>query len=90
MTDIELGLTGEPAPAPTETPAADASVMTLVEHLWELRRRLAIGAVALIVGTAIGFLLSPRIIGLLMAPLAGPRLVFLEVGGGFMVSSSWR
>ncbi len=85
MTDIELGLTGEPAPAPTETPAADASVMTLVDHLSELRRRIAIGAVALIIGTAIGFLLSEQLISLLTAPIGGQRLIYLELGGAFTV-----
>jgi sec-independent protein translocase protein TatC len=85
MTDIELGLTGEPAPAPTETPASDASVMTLVDHLSELRRRIAIGAVALIIGTAIGFVFSEQLISLLTAPIGGQRLIYLELGGAFTV-----
>ena len=85
MTDIELGLTGEPAPAPTETPASDASVMTLVDHLSELRRRIAIGAVALVIGTAIGFVFSEQLISLLTAPIGGQRLIYLELGGAFTV-----
>ena len=85
MTDIELGLTGEPAPAPSEAPPADASVMTLVDHLSELRRRIAIGAVALIIGTAIGFAFSEQLISLLTAPIGGQRLIYLELGGAFTV-----
>ena len=85
MTDIELGRGGEPAPLVTESPDKDGSVMTLVDHLGELRRRIAVGAAALIVGTAIGFLFSEQLISVLTAPIGGQQLIYLELGGAFTV-----
>ena len=85
MTDIELGRGGEPASPTPVAPEADGSVMTLVDHLSELRRRIAIGAAALIVGTAIGFFLSEQLISLLTAPIGGQQLIYLELGGAFTV-----
>jgi sec-independent protein translocase protein TatC len=85
MTDVELGRGGEPGPLVTDAPEPDGSVMTLVDHLSELRRRIAIGAAALIVGTAIGFVLSEQLISLLTAPIGGQRLIYLELGGAFTV-----
>ena len=41
-----------PAPTPEEP---DEKVMTLVEHLTELRRRIVISVVAVVIGAAIGF-----------------------------------
>jgi sec-independent protein translocase protein TatC len=69
-----------PDPAPPEP-----GTMPLVDHLDELRHRLAIGVVALLVGTAIGFWLAPSIIKLLLTPLPGGEVVFLTLSGGFMV-----
>jgi len=85
MTDLELGRGGEPLPVPTDAPATDGSVMSLVDHLSELRRRIAIAAVALVIGTAIGFVLSEQLITLLTAPIGGQRLIYLELGGAFTV-----
>jgi len=59
--------------------------MSLVDHLSELRRRIAIAAVALVIGTAIGFVLSEQLITLLTAPIGGQRLIYLELGGAFTV-----
>ena len=42
--------------------------MTLVEHLSELRTRLVRSAVALAVGTAVGFLVANRLLSLLVQP----------------------
>lgn len=75
---------GAPAPAAAPEPA-DERVMSLVEHLSELRRRLAICVVALLVGTVVAFVLSPRIIELLVRPIPGQRLVFTELGGAFFL-----
>jgi sec-independent protein translocase protein TatC len=85
MTDLELGRGGEPLPVPTDAPATDGSVMSLVDHLSELRRRIAIAAIALVIGTAIGFVLSEQLITLLTAPIGGQRLIYLELGGAFTV-----
>ena len=43
MTDIELGRGGEPGPSVADATVVDGSVMTLVDHLGELRRRIAVG-----------------------------------------------
>lgn len=65
--------------------AVDDATMTLVDHLAELRRRIAISVVAVAVGAVIGFLLAEPIIKLLLTPLPGGEVVFLTVGGGFFV-----
>jgi sec-independent protein translocase protein TatC len=75
-----------PAPEPG-TPPADApegAVMTLVEHLSELRRRIFVGLLALVLGTVLGFVLAPDAIRLLKGPIAQP-LYFTALGGAFFV-----
>ena len=67
---LEPGVTGVPSapdPAPVPPPAAtpaDESVMSLVDHLGELRSRLFKALIAIGVGSAIGYLVAvpcPRI-----------------------------
>lgn len=52
--------------ATEEVPALDQ--MTLVEHLGELRTRMVRAAMALAVGTAIGFIVANRLLALLVQP----------------------
>ncbi len=59
--------------------------MSLVDHLSELRRRIAISVVAIGAGAVIGFLLAEPIIKLLLTPLPNNEVVFLTLGGGFFV-----
>jgi sec-independent protein translocase protein TatC len=59
--------------------------MTLVDHLSELRRRLALSIVAVLIGSVVGFILAPSIIQLLVSPLPDSEVVFLTLSGGFMV-----
>ncbi len=59
--------------------------MSLVEHLSELRRRVAISIVAVMLGSAVGFWFAPAIIELLLRPVPGGRVVFLSLTGGFSV-----
>jgi sec-independent protein translocase protein TatC len=63
--------------------------MTLVEHLTELRRRIIVCVVAVVVGTIIGFLLFNPVIGFIGHPYkafahAHPSMV---IGGGRFVAS---
>src|SRR6188474_518978 len=87
MTDTRLpeaDLTDDLPPSGEVAPL-EPGTMPLVDHLDELRRRLAIGVIALLVGSAIGFWLAPSIILLLLTPLPGGEVVFLTLSGGFMV-----
>jgi hypothetical protein len=69
------GVGGEPAEPREE------KVMTLVEHLAELRMRVAISVAAVVLGTIVGFMLAPRIIALLLRPLPGGEVQALTLSG---------
>lgn len=95
MAELELrdGADREPtghmsSPTPAGPPPADAaeagSVMTLIEHLEELRRRLFISVLALVVTSTIGFVIAPYVIDAIDAPYRD-QLQILTVGGGFFV-----
>jgi len=90
MAEIELrdGPSGAPlsAPAPTPTQVAEpeGAVMSLIDHLSELRRRLFISALALVATTVLGYLLAPYVLRLLVKPLGYP-LQIITVGGGFFI-----
>lgn len=63
----------------------EEKVMSLVDHLSELRRRLAISILAVIVGSVVGFVLADRIIRILLEPLPDDRVQFLTITGGFAI-----
>jgi sec-independent protein translocase protein TatC len=70
------------------TPAvADGEkVMTLVDHLTELRNRLVVTIVVIAIGSAVGFILAPQIISILKAPLSIDKpLVFTGLGDAFFI-----
>ncbi|CAN5751382.1 hypothetical protein BH23CHL8_BH23CHL8_13000 [soil metagenome] len=75
----------EPSLQPDGAIPEPEKVMTLVDHLSELRRRVAISIGAVVVFAALGFALAPQIIELLLSPLPGGRVVFLTLSGGFFV-----
>ncbi len=60
--------------------------LTIVEHLTELRQRLTKCAIALILGTVVGLLISQQVFELLKAP-APPeiKLIITTMTGGFMI-----
>lgn len=64
--------------------ARTEKVMTLVEHLSELRVRIFISLVAVTLGTLVGFYFAPAVIDLLRAPVGRP-LVFTSLGGAFFL-----
>jgi len=85
---VEPGAAISPEPEIIEDPepsSSDEPTMTLVDHLSELRRRIAIVVIAVGVGAVIGFLLAEPIIELLLTPLPENEVVFLTLGGGFFV-----
>jgi len=47
----------------------DGSTMTLIEHLEELRRRLIIVVVSILLAAVVGFILSGNVLDLLIAPI---------------------
>ena len=73
----------EPGPAPA--PQGE-KVMTLVDHLTELRHRLVISAIAIAIGTAIGFYFVGSLIRILKAPIGDKVLNFLSPGEGFFIN----
>ena len=80
-----------PAPAPTAAPPAEEQVMTLVDHLSELRNRIFICIAAVVAGSVIGFYFSGQLVALLKSPLpplpnGNPRpLNFLAPGEAFFI-----
>ena len=71
----------------TAAPADGEKVMTLVDHLTELRNRIVVTLVSVAIGSALGFYLAPRIIGILKAPLATDKpLVFTGLGDAFFIN----
>lgn len=80
--------TGAPQ-RPTELAPAnerpDPSVMTLVEHLSELRRRVAICIVVIVAGGIVGFWKAPDVVSLLVESLPGGKVVYLALGSGFLL-----
>ena len=86
MADLEAARTAELTVSGREPPAPepDEAVMGLVDHLAELRRRLGVSLLAVVLGSVVGFVLAPRAIDILKAPIPG-RLVFTELGGAFFI-----
>lgn len=56
---------------------------TVLEHLQELRVRLFAVAVVLLAGAMLGYAIHDRLVGILLAPLDGQKLIYLTPGGGF-------
>lgn len=62
--------------------------MSLVDHLAELRRRILVSLLALGLSSVVGWLLEPRILEILIAPLRAQTaegLVFIGLGDAFMI-----
>ncbi|CAN5409586.1 twin-arginine translocase subunit TatC [soil metagenome] len=73
-------------PSPTPAPGTgDETVMSVVDHLTELRRRAAISILAVVIASAAAFLLTPDIVRLLAEPIPDGELVFTTLGGAFFL-----
>lgn len=80
------GLPAPLTPAPAATP--EEKVMTLVDHLTELRRRIFISIAAIVAGSAVGFYFGPQLVSLLKQPLRlrdDRPLNFLAPGEAFFI-----
>ena len=94
MTDADLvrdvgGLAPPASPSPPAAPTAagDESAMSLVDHLSELRRRVAISLLAIALGSGVGFYFAPQLITFLKAPLnLGKPLVYTGLGDAFFIN----
>jgi len=71
-------------PGEPEAPPEAEKVMTLVEHLTELRRRIFIALFAVALGTVVGFWFAPDLLRLLAEPVPGP-LRFTQPGGALFL-----
>src|ERR1700741_5252459 len=76
---------GQPAPPPVVAPRDD-SVMSLVDHLGELRTRIFRSILAVAVGAGIGFAFSDQVISILHDPVPGDQpLYFTGLGDAFVI-----
>ncbi len=71
---------------PAAPPPADAGVMPLVDHLAELRRRIATALLAISAGALVGFVFNQQIIEVLKAPYGSEPLLLLNPGEGFFIT----
>ena len=80
------GLPSSESPPPQVSTTDDASVMTLVDHLSELRWRLFKSLLAIAIGMALGFVLSADVVAMLSAPIPGDEpLFFTGLGDAFAI-----
>jgi sec-independent protein translocase protein TatC len=90
MAELELrdippgGALGTPALTPAPVAEPEGAVMSLIDHLSELRRRLFISALAMVAGSVVGYIFGGNVLTLLAAPLGQP-LQIITVGGGFFI-----
>jgi sec-independent protein translocase protein TatC len=86
---LEPGVTGLPVttdqPPPSPPGPADESVMSLVDHLGELRTRIFRSILAVAVASAVGFYFATPVRNFLQAPLGNIPLQVLGVGDAFFI-----
>src|SRR5262245_31694942 len=75
----------QPLPPPAAAPSGDESVMSLVDHLTELRSRLFRSIIAVAIGSTVGFYFATNIRLFLQAPLGDIPLQVLGVGDAFVI-----
>src|SRR3954468_5082010 len=86
---LEPGVTGLPTAPDPEPPASppptNDTVMSLVDHLGELRTRLFRAIIAVTLASVIGFLAAPQVRIFLQRPLGDVPLQVLGVGDAFVI-----
>ena len=82
---VSLPANQEPASQPPTAQPGDESVMSLVDHLSELRTRLFRAIIAVAIGSAIGFMVATPVRVFLQAPLGSIPLQVLGVGDAFII-----
>jgi sec-independent protein translocase protein TatC len=84
---IELSPNSGPGSPPSGLPPGSepAAVMSLVDHLTELRNRIIWSIAAVLAGAVVGYLLGPPIIAALSSPLPNGRLQFPSIGDPFAI-----
>jgi sec-independent protein translocase protein TatC len=76
-----------PPPPAAPAAAAEETVMSLVDHLSELRRRIGISLLAVALGTVVGFFFAAQLITFLKAPLNLDKpLVYTGLGDAFFIN----
>lgn len=75
-----------PPPVPEAPVSRDDAVMSLVDHLGELRSRIARSIVAVLLGGVVGFILAPEIRRLLIEPLPTDQVQALGPGDAFAIT----
>ncbi|GIW20276.1 MAG: Sec-independent protein translocase protein TatC [Chloroflexota bacterium] len=77
----------EVLPAEVRVPAevGEEKVMSLVDHLAELRTRLIRMVLAVAAGSAVGFVFAERVIEILVAPLPDRQVQILGPGDAFVI-----
>jgi sec-independent protein translocase protein TatC len=73
------------ATTPAATPVESEKVMSLVDHLSELRSRIFKALIAVAIGTVLGFYFVPQLIALLSRPLGDRPLYFTSPGEAFFI-----
>ena len=81
----EPGVTGLPESPPPAASPGDETVMSLVDHLGELRTRIFRSIIAVAVASTIGFYFATPIREFLQRPLGGIPLQVLGVGDAFFI-----
>ncbi len=75
----------DPGPPTGDAGMPEGSVMSLVDHLSELRDRLVKCIVVIAIGTAIGFYFAPVVRNFLLEPLPNGQAQVLGPGDGFAI-----
>jgi sec-independent protein translocase protein TatC len=80
-----LQVTPDPSPTPPAAAPGDERVMSLVDHLGELRTRIFRSIIAVAIGSVVGFYFAVPIRNFLIKPLPVDHVQVLGIGDGFII-----